>query len=114
MRENRPYGSEGGGAEFNQPFLPLSMGKFASMLLPAPKFMTLLQEVRSRTPFRWNQDTTLGFGSFFDHGRDSTWTYANSTLRRLRCIFPAGPGLDSMFRLWTDGAHRGWDPSIHK
>jgi len=25
MRENRPYGSEGGGAEFNQPFLPLSL-----------------------------------------------------------------------------------------
>ena len=27
MRENRPYGSEGGGAEFNQPFLPLSSGR---------------------------------------------------------------------------------------
>ena len=25
MRENRPYGSEGGGAEFNQPSLPLSL-----------------------------------------------------------------------------------------
>ena len=24
MRENRPYGSEGGAAEFNPPFLPLS------------------------------------------------------------------------------------------
>jgi len=27
MRENRPYGSEGGGAEFNQPFLPLSQNE---------------------------------------------------------------------------------------
>jgi hypothetical protein len=25
MRENRPYGSEGGGAEFNRSFLPLSL-----------------------------------------------------------------------------------------
>ena len=26
MRENRPYGSEGGAAELNRPFLPLSVG----------------------------------------------------------------------------------------
>ena len=27
MRENRPYGSEGGGTEFNQSFLPLSLAE---------------------------------------------------------------------------------------
>ena len=38
MRENRMYGSEGGGDELNRPFLPLSLGSFllerGSYLIP--------------------------------------------------------------------------------
>ena len=49
MRENRPYGSEGGGAEFNQPFLPLSLVKveYLAMSLGAGRSPAILGYVRS-------------------------------------------------------------------
>ena len=31
MRENRPYGSEGGGTEFNRSFLPLSFAEILKL-----------------------------------------------------------------------------------
>lgn len=52
MRENRPYGSEGGGIELNRSFLPLSAeGTSGSFSSPPPYFNRSFASGLFRNPF---------------------------------------------------------------
>ena len=48
MRENRPYGSEGGGTEFNRSFLPLSLKEVRSSGTKAFSVRTNLTDKQRR------------------------------------------------------------------
>ena len=54
MRENRTYGSEGGGTEFNRSFLPLSKATVCGQVFSAAATSNVLEDPKSKTPFAVN------------------------------------------------------------
>ena len=82
MRENRSYGSEGGGTELNRSSLPLSLSEASPLNYPGRRSKTSLPLADIRRPFQGEKNVADEFSRFegVADGKPKEETYGKKRL----------------------------------